>query len=197
VAGEAAAGIVTELSDDRPLARWEVEYRDQHDRVREVIVTAVSAPHAAGVARDQLGDQMSSFEGCLEVLVTNPNKIKGDKFELALREHCRAAGFDADRTRAGYARDHGDIHLAAGVSGPRVIVQAKNHREMRLFEWLREVAEQRDAAGAEHGFVVVKRPRVGDPGRQYAVLELDWLLALLREAGYGASPDSWKGLTNE
>lgn len=122
--------------------------------------------------------------------VSHPNKAKGDKFEIAVREHCRAAGFDADRTRAGYARDHGDLHLAATVTGPQVIAQAKNIAELRhIGEWLRDTAEQRDAAGARHGFAVVKRRGIADPGRSYAVLELDWLLALLREAGYGSTPD--------
>jgi hypothetical protein len=125
--------------------------------------------------------------------VSHPSKVKGDRFEIALRDHCRAAGFEVERTRAGYARDHGDIHLGVTPSGPAVIVQAKNVREWRLSEWLREVAEQRDAASAQHGFAVVKRRGVVDPGRQYAVLELDWLLALLREAGYGATPDSLEG----
>jgi hypothetical protein len=120
--------------------------------------------------------------------MSHPNKIKGDRFEIALRDHFRAAGFKTDRTRAGYARDHGDIHLDATPAGPQVIVQAKNERRIDLPGYLRDVAEQRDAAGAEHGFAVVKRRGVGDPGRQYAVLELDWLLALLREAGYGGPP---------
>jgi hypothetical protein len=129
--------------------------------------------------------------------VSHPNKRKGDSFEIALREHCRAAGFDADRTRAGYARDHGDLHLAATPAGPQVIGQAKNVATINLAEFLRDTAEQRDAAGARHGFVVVKRRGVVDPGRSYAVLELDWLLDLLREAGYGStpkdSPDSLEG----
>lgn len=121
--------------------------------------------------------------------VSHPSKIKGDRFEIALREHFRAAGFDADRTRAGYARDHGDLHLAATPAGPAVIVQAKNERRIDLSGYMRDVEAQRDAAGAEHGFAVVKRPGIADPGRQYAVMEVDWLLALLREAGYGAVPE--------
>jgi hypothetical protein len=125
--------------------------------------------------------------------MTNPNKRRGDSFEIALREHCRTAGFDAERTRAGYARDHGDIHLGATPVGPAVIVQAKNVRAIDLAAFLRDVAEQRDAACAEYGFAVVKRRGVADPGRQYAVMELDWLLALLREAGYGAVPDAPQG----
>jgi hypothetical protein len=121
--------------------------------------------------------------------MSHPNKVKGDAFERALREHCRAAGFDADRTRAGYARDHGDLHLAATPAGPQVIGQAKNVRTIDLAGFLRDTAEQRDAAGARHGFAVVKRRGIADVGRSYAVLELDWLLALLREAGYGSTPE--------
>lgn len=121
--------------------------------------------------------------------MAHPNKRRGDAFEIAVREHCRDLGFDAERTRAGYARDHGDIHLAATATRPRVIAQVKNHARLALAEWLGETAEQTRESGAEHGFVVVKRRGVGDPGKSYAVMELDALLALLRQAGY-ASPTS-------
>lgn len=115
--------------------------------------------------------------------MTSTQKAKGDRFESAVRDHCRTHGFPwTERTRAGYTRDHGDLHL---VPGPAVIVQAKNCRTWRLAEWVAELAEQQHAAGAEHGVLVVKRPGVGDPGRAYAVLELDALLRLLRAAGYG------------
>jgi hypothetical protein len=118
--------------------------------------------------------------------MTDPKKAKGDKFERDLRDHFLARGWDADRTRAGYARDHGDIHLAVTPTGPRVIVQAKNHRRITLPEWLRQMAEQKHDAGAEHAVLVVKRSGIGDPGKSYAVMELDDLLALLRQAGYGS-----------
>ena len=116
--------------------------------------------------------------------MVNPQKRKGDTFEIALRNHLGDAGLLVSRTRAGYERDHGDIHLLGDGHGPPVIFQAKNQREMRIGEWLTVTALQRDQAGAKHGILVVKRRGVGAVGRQYAVLELDDLVALLREAGY-------------
>jgi hypothetical protein len=115
--------------------------------------------------------------------MSNPNKAKGDAFERAVQDYLQANGFPwTEKTRAGYARDHGDLHL---VPGPAVIGQAKNHARITLAEWLRELAEQIEYAGADHGFLAVKRRGVGDPGRSYAVMELSALVRLLREAGYG------------
>lgn len=120
--------------------------------------------------------------------MSNPNKRRGDAFELAVQDHLQANGFPwTEKTRAGYARDHGDLHL---VPGPAVIAQAKNFTRIRLPEWLAELAEQVEHADADHGFLVVKRRGVADPGRSYAVLELDSLIALLRAAGYGTAPDA-------
>ena len=115
--------------------------------------------------------------------MTSTQKAKGDAWERAVRDHCRDHGFPwTERTRAGYERDHGDLHL---VPGPAVIGQAKNHARINLPEWLAQLAEQVTDCGAEHGFVVVKRRGVADPGRGYAVQELDAHLRLLRAAGYG------------
>jgi hypothetical protein len=115
--------------------------------------------------------------------MTSTQKAKGDAWERAVRDHCQANGFPwTERTRAGYARDHGDLHL---VPGPAVIGQAKNYARINLPEWLAQLAEQITDSGAEHGFLAVKRRGVADPGRSYAVLELDALLRLLRVAGYG------------
>lgn len=116
--------------------------------------------------------------------MSHPSKAKGDAFERAVRDHLIAAGFDAQRTRAGYARDHGDVHVATGPAGPAVVLQAKAVREWRTAEWLAELNAQQAEAGAEHGAVVVKRRGVADPGQSYAVLTLDALLALLAQAGY-------------
>lgn len=119
----------------------------------------------------------------------NANKVKGDAFERALRDYLLAAGFPVERTRAGYARDHGDLHISPRLGrGPAVIVQAKNHARMCLPEWLTQLAEQTADAGADHGVLVVKRRGVGDPGRSYAVLELADLLDLLRAAGIATAP---------
>lgn len=120
--------------------------------------------------------------------MTNRNKIVGDRFERAVVDYARARGFPwAERTRAGYARDHGDVHLDPPSGG--VVVQCKNHARLDLPGWLAQLAEQTEAAGADHGVLVAKRRGLGDVGKSYAVLELEQLLLLLRQAGYGAPPD--------
>lgn len=118
----------------------------------------------------------------------NPNKNKGDRFELAVQDHMQANGFPwCEKTRAGYARDHGDLHL--DPISRAVIAQAKNHNRMAFPEWLDQLAQQIDDAGAQHGFLVVKRRGVADPGRALAVMDLDALLRLVRAAGYGTPLD--------
>lgn len=119
--------------------------------------------------------------------MAHPNKLKGDRWERAARDYCLAEGFDADRTRAGYERDHGDIHLAATPAGPQVILQAKNEARIDLASYVRDTEAQRVAAGAEHGAAVVKRRGVGDPGSSYVVMTLDDYLRLLRQAGYASA----------
>lgn len=113
----------------------------------------------------------------------NPNKNKGDRFEVAVQRHLHAHGFPwCQKTRAGYERDHGDLHL---VPGPAVIVQAKNVRRWDVAAWVEQLARQVADAGADHGVLVVKRPAVSDPGQAYAVMTLDAMVVLLRAAGYG------------
>ena len=128
--------------------------------------------------------------------MTNPNKVKGDAFERAVRDHVQANGFPwAEKTRAGYARDHGDLHLdpLAMAKGSGVIVQAKNHARLALPDWLRGLEQQVADSGAEHGVLVVKRRGVGDAGKSFAVMELDAMLRLLRAAGYGTPLDAEEG----
>ncbi len=120
----------------------------------------------------------------LRSIMTNPSKVKGDVWERAVRDHLAAAGFDVERTRAGYTRDHGDLHVGPRVGrGPALIVQAKNHSRIDLAGWLTQLGAQTADARADHGVLVVKRRQCG-AGRAYAVMELDALLGLLRAAGF-------------
>ncbi len=120
--------------------------------------------------------------------MSNPNKIKGDRFELAVQHHMQRKGFPwCEKTRAGYARDHGDLHLEPVTRA--VIAQCKNHNRLALPEWLDQLARQVDDAGARHGMLVVKRRGVTDPGRSLVVMDLDAALRLVRAAGYGTPLD--------
>lgn len=117
--------------------------------------------------------------------MTNPNKLKGDRAERAARDYLRTVGFPgAERTRAGYTRDAGDLHLAPGV-----IAQVKDCKVLRWQEWLAGLNEQAAEAQADVGLLVVKRPGQGNPGEWLAVMPLRKMAALLRLAGFGTSLD--------
>lgn len=111
----------------------------------------------------------------------NPSKAKGDRWELVVAKAMRLLGFPhAERTRAGWDDDRGDINAAPGL-----VIQAKDVRDKRWGAWLGELAAQKRHAKAEHAVLVVKQIGVPDAGRALAVMEFaDWC-ALVRAAGYG------------
>lgn len=105
--------------------------------------------------------------------MTNANKVKGDSFERSIRDYLTGLGFVAERTRAGYARDAGDLHIGRRGTRPRAILQAKNVRAWTLGVWLIGLAQQRKEAGALHGALVIKRRGIANPGEQYIVMTVD------------------------
>lgn len=117
--------------------------------------------------------------------MVNPSKRKGDEMEWALLAW--AGRFLADvgspltveRTRAGYERDHGDLHV---LTPDRVLLaawQAKNRREWSISAWVDQTAWQAQQARARFGALFVKRPRVADPGRTFAIMPATEYLRLL------------------
>ena len=121
--------------------------------------------------------------------MTNTNKRKGDWAEAVVQKTLQRLGFPwTEKTRAGYARDHGDLHL---VPGRLVVAQVKNVRTPIWSEWLTQLAEQVSNAGAQVGFLVWKRPGVGEAraSEWLAVMTLEDMTVLLRRAGYGTPYD--------
>ncbi|PBC38540.1 hypothetical protein CJ179_38745 [Rhodococcus sp. ACS1] len=119
--------------------------------------------------------------------MTNRMKAKGDRYERDLLVISRVNGFpDAARTKAGYERDAGDLHLdpRAGL-GTGVIVQAKDVKTPNWTDWLEGLAEQRDEAKAEVAAITWKRSRPGKSPHHLAVMPYEEWLTLLRRAGYG------------
>lgn len=105
--------------------------------------------------------------------MTNPLKDKGSRFEHDVVDYLRAHGYTrADRTLAGQRDDMGDI------SNVPLIIQCKNQREFRLAEWVDQAEQQALNAGETRFVVVLKRPRVADVARAYAVMPF-WLAAEL------------------
>ena len=93
-----------------------------------------------------------------------------------LREH----GFPyAERRALNGQFDKGDVT----GTGP-LVWECKNHKELALSEWLRETEQERINAAADYGILVAKRRGVWDAGQQYAVLPLEAMVRLLKQAGY-------------
>jgi hypothetical protein len=111
----------------------------------------------------------------------NPQKQKGDRWELAVAKAMRLLGFPhAERTRAGWDDDKGDINAAPGL-----VIQAKDAKDKRWVPWLRELAAQKRHAGAAHAVLVVKQAGQPDPREALAVMRFEDWTALVRAAGYG------------
>lgn len=112
--------------------------------------------------------------------MTSPSKAKGSAFEREIVLHLRQRGWvNAERTRAGWVDDRGDIDGVVGVT-----FECKNRRAMELAEWVDELVVEMQHANNHVGAVVHKRKGVTDAGQYYASMPFDVFLTLLREAGY-------------
>lgn len=117
------------------------------------------------------------------------NKAKGTAFETLILKFLKAKGFHkAYRPATKGSLDTGDIN---GIASPRrqAIFQCKNQRKFNLSEWLDDTvsqAQQEEVGKIALPILVVKRPGVGEKslGETYAILRLEDVSSLLREAGY-------------
>lgn len=130
----------------------------------------------------------------------NKAKAKGTSFETMILNYMRGKGFNRvyrPATKGLY--DTGDINgivRPGSVNGDskgtfrQAILQCKNQKTFKLSDWLNDSvlqAKQNEVGGDALPVLVVKRPRTGEKtlGDSYAVLRMDDLVSLLREAGYG------------
>ena len=115
----------------------------------------------------------------------NPQKTKGSAYERLIKDGLADAGYDdAERTRAGWSDDRGDIH---GISHPVLgafTFECKNHKALNLAGWVAELDRERHANGGGLGAVVHKKKGETTAAQQYATLPFWMLVQLLIEAGY-------------
>lgn len=109
---------------------------------------------------------------------------KGTTFETLIVNYLRDSGaFPYAERRALHGTvDKGDI-----TGTPGLVWECKNHKQIKLAEWIDETEVERGNANADIGILVVKRVGRGDPADQYAVLPLAELVYLLRLAGFAAA----------
>lgn len=100
----------------------------------------------------------------------------GTRYETLVVGHAKEHGFPQAERRSGNGRfDRGDVNL-----GVPVVLECKAAKSWDLSGWMGETAVETETAGADFGFLVVKRPRRG-VGDSYVVMELHQLWQLLRK----------------
>jgi hypothetical protein len=84
-----------------------------------------------------------------------------------------------ERTRAGYARDYGDILIKTADDQILGTIQAKNRRKWEIPAWLDATLRQAIEVRARFSALIVKRIGAADPGRSFAIMPADQWLRLL------------------
>jgi len=114
-------------------------------------------------------------------------KAKGTAAETALVKYLRDHGFPGAERRALTGEfDQGDV-----TGTPCLAWEVKNHRSYKFPEWLKEAQVEAKNAKADFGILVVKPNGVGltSAHKFWAVLSVEDMVHLLREAGYGDRND--------
>lgn len=106
--------------------------------------------------------------------MTNRHHAKGSAFERLVRDYL-AEAIPCERIPAGATLDRGDLWTASCA------IQCKNHRTLRLNEWLSDTLEQQANANKSLHALVVKRHRTTDPGAQLVVMTLEQLRTILSD----------------
>lgn len=108
-------------------------------------------------------------------------RAKGNRAEVALAKWLRVNGFPwASTVQRGSAGS--DIGGTPGIAW-----ECKAQERVNLAAWADQAEAQRQAEGASLGVVVIRRRGKPDPGDWYAVVPLDAMAGLLRDAGWGAA----------
>lgn len=109
--------------------------------------------------------------------MTTPSKRKGSSYEREVAEYLQSWGWPAERTRAGWSDDRGDL---AGVP---FVVECKNQKQLNFPAWLDETIVETQNASFEFGFLIAKRRLKRDVGQHYFVQTVESGLRLVRRAG--------------
>ena len=118
--------------------------------------------------------------------MANPQKSKGDRAEMAVRDYLQAQGFvHAFRTRAGWDDDHGDVVVPEKRSQPGgMAVQVKDVAKPAWKTWWIQLADQIRNGNHRHGVIWWKRRGHSDPGKWTVMMTGDAFVALLEDLGY-------------
>jgi hypothetical protein len=120
--------------------------------------------------------------------MTSPQKRKGSAAELAVAKWLKEWGWmNAERSRAGWQDDRGDIE---GVPG--VCIEVKNQKQFDIPGWLEELRVEMENADAWTGTLIVKRRGSMDVDEWYAIMPAWVWASLLAAIDFGDNPDTPK-----
>ena len=109
--------------------------------------------------------------------MTSPQKRKGSAAELAVAKWLNRLGWtQAERSRAGWTDDRGDIDGMPGV-----VIEVKNCKTLSIPAWLRELEVEMKNAKAWTGTVIAKRKGSTDVNDWYAIMPASVWAELLLE----------------
>lgn len=115
--------------------------------------------------------------------MSNPAKRKGTAAETAVVQWLRDKGYQAQRNRAGWTNDQGDVDAINGV-----VIEVKNRVQHNWAEYFEQLGRQIADKQAYTGVILCKRPGQTNPGQWLAVMPADlWLelMQLLEETADG------------
>ena len=125
-------------------------------------------------------NSVSMTRSCLKGARMSKQRAKGTAAETAVVNYLKANGFPhAERRALHGTADKGDI---TGC-GP-VVFEVKNHKQMDLAGWVKELEAEMVNAGVDVGAVVSKKRGTTDPGEFYAIMPFRIFVGLLIEAGF-------------
>jgi Holliday junction resolvase len=108
------------------------------------------------------------------------SKQKGTSAETAVVRWLHSQGRKSVERRALHGtNDRGDI---AGI--PCVVIEVKNHKTMKLSEWIKELEVEIKNDKADTGVIIHKKSGTTDVGKWYATMPVEVWFKLLEEAGY-------------
>ena len=109
---------------------------------------------------------VNGLDGLGGVELTSPQKRKGSAAELAVAKWLRKLGWiHAERSRAGWTDDRGDIDGMPGVC-----IEVKAEKKIDIPGYLRELEVEMENAKAWTGTVIIKRRGSTNVDDWYAVM---------------------------
>ena len=115
-----------------------------------------------------------------DVRSVSKQRAKGTAFETLIVRYLNDHGFPHAERRA----LHGTADLGDITGTPGIIWECKNHKQLRLSEWMTQTETEKQNADAEIGVLVAKRSGRGTADDQYAIVTLETMVRLLKAAGW-------------